>query len=183
VLRPKAVDDTGFEVVAENGPDGPRFRIVGERPQRWVRQTDFGNEEAVGYLADRLARLGVEDELFKKGATPGAEVLIGVGDDAVVFDWEPTMSAGAELLAGPRGTDVRVSGDDVRPTRAAKRESLEQLRSAREQAREELAAERSAGHWTEPDASDPDASEPDASEPVAEPAAEAAGERVAAEDE
>jgi GTP-binding protein len=151
VLRPKAVDDTGFEVLAENGPDGPRFRIVGERPQRWVRQTDFGNEEAVGYLADRLARLGVEDELFKKGATPGAEVLIGTGEDAVVFDWEPTMSAGAELLAGPRGTDVRVSGDDVRPTRAAKRESLEQRRSARELAREELAKERSAGHWTDPE--------------------------------
>jgi GTP-binding protein len=155
VLRPKAVDDTGFVVHAENTSDGPRFRIVGERPQRWVRQTDFANEEAVGYLADRLARLGVEDALFKKGATPGAEVLIGVGDDAVVFDWEPTMTAGAELLAGPRGTDVRVSGDDVRPTRADKREALERLRDARESAREELAAERKAGRWTDPEA-DPD---------------------------
>ncbi|GAA4358983.1 GTPase ObgE [Angustibacter luteus] len=152
VLRPKAVDDTGFVVHAENTADGPRFRIVGERPQRWVRQTDFANEEAVGYLADRLARLGVEEALFKKGATPGAEVLIGVGDDAVVFDWEPTMSAGAELLAGPRGTDVRVSGDDVRPTRADKREALERLRDARESAREELAAERKAGRWTDPEA-------------------------------
>ncbi|GAB3598643.1 GTPase ObgE [Angustibacter peucedani] len=151
VLRPKAVDDVGFEVRVENGPDGPRFRVLGERPRRWVRQTDFTNEEAVGYLADRLARLGVEEQLFKVGATPGAEVLIGPGDDAVVFDWEPTMAAGAELLAGPRGTDLRLGLDDVRPTRAAKREDLERRRAAHDAAREELAAERSAGRWTDPD--------------------------------
>src|ERR687890_2560216 len=150
VLRPKAVDDSGFSVRAEEGPDGTRFRVLGERPQRWVRQTDFANEEAVGYLADRLARLGVEEALFKAGATPGAEVLIGAGDDAVVFDWEPTMSAGAELLAGPRGTDVRLA-EGERPTREAKREALAQRRSARDEAREQLAAERSAGHWTTPD--------------------------------
>jgi GTPase len=159
VVRPKAVDDAGFQVVVEQGPDAPRFRVVGERPQRWVRQTDFANEEAVGYLADRLARLGVEDALFKAGATPGAEVLIGGGDDAVVFDWEPTMAAGAELLAGPRGTDLRIGLDDVRPTRKAKREAFEQRRSARDEAREELASERAVGHWTDPDA-DPDTDGP-----------------------
>ncbi len=151
VLRPKAVDDTGFTVKAEKTADGVLFRILGERPQRWVRQTDFNNEEAVGYLADRLARLGVEEQLFKAGATPGAEVLIGPGDDAVLFDWEPTMSAGAELLAGPRGTDLRVVGDDVRPTRAAKRDELDQRRTARATGREHLDAERRSGQWTEPD--------------------------------
>ncbi len=40
----------------------------GERPERWVRQTAFDNDEAVGYLADRLARLGVEAKLVKMGA-------------------------------------------------------------------------------------------------------------------
>jgi GTPase len=150
VLRPKAVNDAGFEVRAEQGPDGPLFRVLGERPQRWVRQTDFTNEEAVGYLADRLARLGVEDALFKAGATPGAEVVIGPGDDAVVFDWEPTMAAGAELLAGPRGTDVRLL-DDSRPTREDKRARYSERRSAKAAAREELAAERRAGHWADPD--------------------------------
>ena len=44
---------------------------------RWVHQTDFTNEEAVGYLADRLARLGVEDELFKAGADAGRHGVIG----------------------------------------------------------------------------------------------------------
>jgi GTP-binding protein len=150
VLRPKAVNDAGFTVRAEQGPDGPLFRVLGERPQRWVRQTDFANEEAVGYLADRLARLGGEDSLFKAGATPGAEVVIGTGDEAVVFDWEPTMAAGAELLAGPRGTDVRLL-DDSRPTREAKRVRYEERRSAKAAAREELTAERRAGHWADPD--------------------------------
>ena len=150
VLRPKAVDDTGFTVRAEETAEGRRFRVLGERPERWVRQTDFANEEAVGYLADRLARLGVEEELFKAGATPGAEVVIGPDEGAVVFDWEPTMSAGAELLAGPRGTDVRLA-EGERPTRGAKREALAQRRAARDQAREELAAERRSGHWVTPE--------------------------------
>jgi len=73
-----------------------------------VRQTDFSNDEAVGYLAGRLARLGVEDKLLELGAVPGAEVVIGPEDNAVVFDWEPTIEAGAELLAGPRGEDLRI---------------------------------------------------------------------------
>jgi GTP-binding protein len=55
-----------------------------------------------------LASLGVEKELFKLGAKQGDEVRIGIGDDAVVFDWEPTIEAGAELLSGPRGDDMRI---------------------------------------------------------------------------
>ena len=40
------------------------WRVRGEKPERWVRQTDFGNAEAVGYLADRLNRIGIEDQLL-----------------------------------------------------------------------------------------------------------------------
>jgi GTP-binding protein len=80
--------------------------VRGEKPERWVRQTDFANDEAVGYLADRLGRLGVEDQLLRAGARGGDEVVIGDGDEAVVFDWEPTMAAGAEML-GRRGEDHR----------------------------------------------------------------------------
>ena len=55
------------------GPDGEGgFIVRGPRPERWVDQTDFDNDEAVGYLGDRLARLGVEDELLRLGAKPGA---------------------------------------------------------------------------------------------------------------
>jgi len=119
----RAVDEPGFEVVTLG--EGT-FLITGEKPRRWVQQTDFSNDEAIGYLADRLARLGVEEALAAAGADPGAEVLIGDPDDAVVFDWDPTapMSSGASPRPrrgrrhgtgpdvqplGPRGTDPRLS--------------------------------------------------------------------------
>ena len=120
VLRPTPVDSAGFEVVANS--DGS-FTITGERPERWVHQTNFSNAEAVGYLADRLARLGVERQLFTLGATQGSEVRIGVGDNAVVFDWEPTIEAGAELLSGPRGDDMRIPREWER----MEEESIDQL--------------------------------------------------------
>ena len=105
VLRPTAVDDNGFKVIAN---EDHSFTVLGDKPERWVKQTDFANAEAIGYLADRLANLGVEKELFKKGAKEGDEVRIGLGEDAVIFDWQPTIEAGAELLAGPRGSDLRI---------------------------------------------------------------------------
>jgi GTPase len=96
VLRPAAIGESGFTVTRR----GESFVVTGEKPERWVRQTDFTNDEAVGYLADRLARIGVEDELVKQGAEPGAEVTIGDW----TFDWEP---AGAAYRPGPRGSDTR----------------------------------------------------------------------------
>ncbi|HEU4913720.1 MAG TPA: GTPase ObgE [Actinomycetes bacterium] len=106
VLRPRAVDEADFDVVK----DGERFVVRGRKPARWVRQTDFSNDEAVGYLADRLARLGVEEALLEAGADAGSEVVIGEGEQAVLFDWEPSLKAGAELLHGRRGTDLRLDG-------------------------------------------------------------------------
>jgi GTP-binding protein len=103
VLRPEPVSGPDFEVVTLGKNS---FRITGDKPRRWILQTDFSNDEAVGYLADRLARLGIEDALAKAGATPGAEVLIGTEDDSVVFDWEPGVKAEGSL--GPRGTDSRL---------------------------------------------------------------------------
>jgi GTP-binding protein len=110
ILRPVAVDDSGFLVQAN--ADGS-FSVRGQKVVRWVRQTNFKNAEAIGYLADRLAQLGVEKELFKKGAVAGSEVRIGSGDNEVVFEWEPTIEAGAEQLAGHlhrRGEDSRLEG-------------------------------------------------------------------------
>ena len=45
----------------------------------------------------------------QQGAEPGGEVVIGPEGDAVVFDWEPFVQAGGEIL-GPRGTDPRLEG-------------------------------------------------------------------------
>jgi GTPase len=113
ILRPTAVDDSGFTVRAN--ADGS-FSVRGQKVVRWVRQTNFKNAEAIGYLADRLAQLGVEKELFKQGAVAGSEVRIGSGDNEVVFEWEPTIEAGAEQLAGHlhrRGEDSRLEGSWV----------------------------------------------------------------------
>jgi GTP-binding protein len=107
VIRPEPVGgDTDFEIrtLGDN-----TYLITGTKPVRWLRQTDFANEEAVGYLADRLARLGVEDALRQAGANAGATVLIGTMDDSIVFDWEPEVAAG-EGTRGPRGTDRRLDG-------------------------------------------------------------------------
>ncbi|WP_433150148.1 GTPase ObgE [Actinomadura nitritigenes] len=107
VIRPEPVGgDVDFEVkdLGDN-----TYLITGAKPVRWLRQTDFANEEAVGYLADRLARLGVEQALADAGASAGATVLIGTPDDSIVFDWEPEIVAG-EVAAGPRGTDRRLDG-------------------------------------------------------------------------
>jgi GTP-binding protein len=103
VLRPAPVAGPEFEIV-RTGDNA--FRIRGEKPRRWILQTDFSNDEAVGYLADRLGRLGIEDALAKAGAEPGAEVLIGDEDDSVVFDWDPDLPAEPGL--GPRGSDRRL---------------------------------------------------------------------------
>ncbi|MBD7949063.1 GTPase ObgE [Oerskovia rustica] len=151
ILRPKAVDDAGFTVTRKGGAEtGFYYEVRGSKPERWVRQTDFSNDEAVGYLADRLARLGVEEKLFKAGAVAGDEVRIGSDKNAVVFDWEPTLITGSELLGGPRGSDLRLE-DTSRPTRSDKRREYTERMDAKAEARAELWTERESGHWTDPD--------------------------------
>ncbi|MDM7831678.1 GTPase ObgE [Cellulomonas edaphi] len=149
VLRPKAVDDAGFTVTRRESGGAVWFAVRGEKPERWVRQTDFSNDEAVGYLADRLARLGIEERLFATGAVAGDEVRIGPDHNSVVFDWEPTMLTGSELLGGPRGTDVRIE-ERTRPTRGEKRIEYKERMDAKALAREELWTEREQGHWADP---------------------------------
>jgi len=120
VIRPRSVDgadDFTVTHVTEQGVDG--WRILGDKPERWVRQTDFSNDEAVGYLADRLNRLGVEARLVGLGAVEGDTVLIGATDNAVVFDFKPGLDAGAENLAR-RGEDHRF--EEERPAARRRRE-------------------------------------------------------------
>ncbi len=104
VLRPQPAAGPDFELVSLGDNS---FRVVGDKPRRWILQTDFSNDEAVGYLADRLARLGIEDALAEAGAAAGAEVLIGEEDNSVVFDWDPSLPAERTAL-GRRGTDPRL---------------------------------------------------------------------------
>lgn len=105
VIRPVPVDESGFSVRSDG--DGG-FVVRGARPERWIAQTNFDNDEAVGYLGDRLARLGVEEELLKLGAKPGCAVTIG----DMTFDWEPQTPAGVDVTMSGRGTDVRLERSD-----------------------------------------------------------------------
>lgn len=145
VIRPSAVDQRPFTVRAEGGTDGTYYRVLGRKPETWVAQTDFQNDEAVGFLADRLAKLGVEDGLFAAGAVAGDTVVIGPGS-GVVFDWEPTLTSTAELVAAPRGTDERLN-QNLRATRRERREEYHERMDGKAAARAELDAEREAGIW------------------------------------
>jgi GTP-binding protein len=123
-IAPRAVDDSGFTVTAE---DEDTFVVRGVRPERWVRQTDFTNDEAVGFLADRLNRLGVEEELTRLGAVEGDTVVIG----DVAFDFQPSLPAGTPLAEetaglGGRGTDSRI--DAPHRVRAAERLAAKKAR-------------------------------------------------------
>ncbi len=126
VLRPPSADGAG-EFSVERTGEG--WRVRGTKPERWVRQTDFSNDEAVGFLADRLDRLGVEARLLQLGAQEGDAVLIGHPDDAVVFDFRPNLDAGAENLAR-RGEDVRFH--EERPAARRRREIDESMDERRE---------------------------------------------------
>ncbi|WP_353809963.1 GTPase ObgE [Agromyces sp. SYSU T00194] len=149
VLRPRAVDRVEFTVKPEGGTYGTLYRVLGAKPERWVAQTDFANDEAVGYLADRLARLGVEDELVRAGAVAGSTVVIGAGA-GVVFDWEPTLTSAAEVMVAPRGADTRLD-DNRRATRAERRSDYHDRMDAKAEARAELERERESGIWDEDD--------------------------------
>ena len=126
VLRPQAAVGGPEFTVTETGEG---WRVRGEKPERWVRQTDFSNDEAVGFLADRLNRLGVEEKLLEMGAVEGDAVLIGDVDNAVVFDFKPMMDAGAELLSR-RGEDQRF--EERRPA-ARRRRAIDEAFDARDE--------------------------------------------------
>lgn len=149
VIRPAATrsDEPEFTVDRIHDDEGGElWHVRGVKPERWVRQTDFTNAEAVGYLADRLNRLGIEDRLLDLGARAGDSVAIG-GRDAVVFDFAPQIESGAEILAR-RGADQRLETE--RPSVTRRRERDAEYHRARAEAAElreaeARAARRSAG--------------------------------------
>jgi GTPase len=115
VIRPKPVAGQAEFTIERQGE---LWRVRGEKPERWVRQTDFSNSEAVGYLADRFNRIGIEDRLLELGAQPGDGVAIG-GADPVIFDFAPQIEIGAEILS-KRGDDQRLI--EERPAAQRRRE-------------------------------------------------------------
>jgi GTPase len=76
-----AEPEAPIEVVRED----ESWRVLGDRPNRWVAMTDLDNSEGVAYLERRLRRAGVYDLLASAGAQPGDEVLIG----GAAFEYQP----------------------------------------------------------------------------------------------
>lgn len=144
-LKPQAREKgPGFRISVEPQADDVLYRVLGDKPERWVEQTDFANDEAVGFLADRLAKIGVEDELLKAGASAGASVVVGPGE-GVVFDWEPSIASAAEVLLGSRGSDARVDRRQVRRTTKERREQYHEMMDAKARARAQIAGQIAAG--------------------------------------
>ncbi|MFY4659742.1 GTPase ObgE [Scardovia wiggsiae] len=152
-----------FSITRHEDADGNFwFTVTGEKPERWVLQTNFDNEEAIGYLADRLAKFGVEDALKAQGARIGDEVYIGTGDNAVGFDWDPTIAAGAEMLdsspQSQRGHDARLDALEEsrsqRRTNAQRRREYHEWMDAKAAVRAAMEKERKAGHWADPSKAD-----------------------------
>ena len=105
VIRPRAVDayGKGHDFHVEADPQVPGgFIVHGEKVERWIVQTDFENDEAIGYLADRLAKLGVEDALRRAGAKEGATVTIG----EISFEWEPMTGGEMDPTLAGRGREI-----------------------------------------------------------------------------
>jgi GTP-binding protein len=80
VYRPAA--DHGFAVARVD--DGV-FRVEGRGIELLVERHDLSNEEALGYVEQRLRDIGVVGELRKRGFEPGDEVRIG----DVAFELDP----------------------------------------------------------------------------------------------
>lgn len=128
VLNPlKKKDSKDFSVKIESDSQGQIwYEVDGNIIRTFIEQTDFSNDEAVGYLSDRLAALGVEDLLVKAGIKPGEEVRLGKPDEAVIFNWNPSLLAGrGHMGASPssvRGSDERLESlSRTRRTNAQRR--------------------------------------------------------------
>jgi GTP-binding protein len=119
-------EDSKFQVLAEDLDGEVVYRITGQKPERWVAQTNFGNSEAIGYLSERLNKLGIEDALTRAGAKAGSTVIIG-RENGVVFDWDPFISSVVETIESPRGTDIRLDGSDRRTTKERRAEYYEMM--------------------------------------------------------
>ena len=135
-LLPPKKDDSKYEIRTESQGENIIYRIVGPKPERWVAQTDFSNQDAVGVLGERLQKIGIEDELYKKGAKRGSTVIIGE-QNGVVFDWDPLVDSVAELV------------NDERRTNQDRRQEYHQMMDQRSQGRAEREAVREASVFSE----------------------------------
>ena len=116
VIRPKAVDDAGFTVTR-----GGRAVPGARREARTLGAADRLLQRRGRRLPRRPAQPARRrgPARSRPGRASGDGVAIGPEEDAVVFDWEPSIAAGAEML-GRRGEDHRL--DAPRPAASRRRD-------------------------------------------------------------
>jgi GTP-binding protein len=131
----------------ESWPAAQRRRAIDEAmPERSETET----------RADVARRLDRDENEGSGDDEEGDAVLIGEADNAVVFDFKPMMSAGAEIL-GRRGEDNRFAED--RPA-AQRRRAIEEAMASRAEGETRADVARRFGlPGGDPDASPDDAEE------------------------
>jgi GTP-binding protein len=77
------IEPTDDRFVIESDEDGA-FRVRGRRIERLAAQTNFDVEESAERFQRTLARMGIDDELRRRGVGPGDVVRIG----ATELEWE-----------------------------------------------------------------------------------------------
>ena len=108
--RPRAVDDTGLHRHARGGRRGRPL----PRARRAARSAGCARPTSPTTRPSATSRTGSRGSASRTSCSSSARcpvptVVIGAEDDAVVFDFEPTIAAGTPL-GGPRGSDDRLLG-------------------------------------------------------------------------
>ncbi len=82
-LSPKELKDT-WQV--EKLDDG-KFRVTGEKIEKFARRTDLNNYASVNRLRDIMKKLGIRAELTTQGALPDSIIEIAGKEFTLVEDW------------------------------------------------------------------------------------------------
>ena len=125
VYRPGRGD--AFDV-ERTGPGA--FRVTGERIDRLIARHDVGNDEALGYVEERLRALGVIEALESAGFEPGDDVEIA----GIVFELDPgrykSFAWSGPRLRSPAGGAAGCGGNDEEDAEQAVRDFATRSTSA-----------------------------------------------------
>ena len=92
-LNPKNIKNT-WEVeelepyVTEDGTFIKRFRVTGEKIEKFARRTDYDNYESLNRLRDIMKKYGIRAELTSRGATEESYVEIAGHEFTLVEGWD-----------------------------------------------------------------------------------------------
>ncbi|MBQ6313295.1 GTPase ObgE [Candidatus Saccharibacteria bacterium] len=67
--------------------DDDKFRVTGEKIEKFARRTDLGNYASVNRLRDIMKKLGIRAELTSMGAKPESIIEIAGKEFTLVEDW------------------------------------------------------------------------------------------------